>query len=251
MKEEKPLLYTVKFAIVAIVCAIIIFGLGATFTRYAQGQSGEDTAPTFNEESGVRFVIDAGHGGEDAGAIGSDGTLEKDLNLEIARLLKTIFELNGNQATLTRDRDTLLYDYYGDLKDYTGQKKVYDLKNRLKIAEEKENSIYVGIHMNKFAQEKYSGLQVYYSPNNPLSYDLASNIKTTVKDNLQPQNQRPIKRADSSIYILNGAQIPAVLIECGFLSNQGELELLKSRDYQQALALNLFASLVKYDFPDT
>lgn len=247
MKEEKPLLYALRFFLVGLVSAAFIFGFGYVFTRYTQGRDKAASLPVFDRESRVRFVIDAGHGGEDAGAVAPDGTLEKDLNLDIARALKVIFELNGNQVVLTREEDTLLYDRFGDLTDYTGQKKIYDLKNRLKIAEEKENSIYVGIHMNKFAQEKYRGLQVYYSSASNQSYQVAQSIQSTVKANLQPENERPLKRADSSIYILHRAKIPAVLIECGFLSNEGELELLKSQDYKSALALNLFAALVKYD----
>ncbi len=246
MKEERPVFYTVRFAVIALFCAVIIFALGIAFTGYLKERNSTTSLPVFNKSEKIRFVIDAGHGGEDAGAIASDGTLEKDLNLDIARLLKVALELNGNEVVLTRDSDTLLYDRYDDLEDYTGKKKIYDLKNRLKIAEEKENSIYVGVHMNKFVEPQYSGLQVYYSSGNDLSYAIANDVKNTVKANLQPQNNRQIKRADSSIYILNKAEIPAVLIECGFLSNERELELLKSEDYKKALAINLFASLVKY-----
>ncbi|MBE6674951.1 MAG: N-acetylmuramoyl-L-alanine amidase [Ruminococcaceae bacterium] len=246
MKEERPVFYTVRFVIIALTCAALIFALGIAFTGYVKERNSATPLPVFNKNEKIRFVIDAGHGGEDAGAIAADQTLEKDLNLEIARLLKVVLELNGNEAVLTRDSDTLLYDHYNDLEDYTGKKKVYDLKNRLKIAEEKENSIYVGIHMNKFVEPQYSGLQVYYSPKSDLSYTIANDIKNTVKANLQPQNNRQIKRADTSIYILSRAEIPAVLIECGFLSNERELELLKSEDYKRALAINLFASLVKY-----
>ena len=100
--------------------------------------------------------------------------------------------------------------------------------------------------MNKFPVSKYSGLQVYYSPNNDLSYDVATLVKSSVKKYLQPENKREVKRADGSIYILSHAEIPAVLIECGFLSNEAELENLKSQEYQRALALTLFSSLVGY-----
>ena len=246
MKKDKPIFYTIRFAVISFTSAVIIFVIGFVFTSYMKKANSSTSLPVFNENDKIRYVIDAGHGGEDAGAIADDGTLEKDLNLQIARLLRVVLELNGNEAILTRDTDTLLYDYYNDLKDYTGQKKVYDLKNRLKIAGEKENSIYVGIHMNKFSMSKYSGLQVYYSPNNDLSYDIANSVKSNVRKYLQPENKREIKRADSSIYILNHAEMPSVLIECGFLSNERELELLKSQDYQRSLAITLFSSIVGY-----
>lgn len=247
MKEKRPLLYTAKFALVILLTAATVFFLGYIFTTIFINRNSSTPLPVFSKTDKIRFVIDPGHGGEDAGAVASDGTLEKDLNLEISSLISSILELNGNEVVLTRDKDTLLYDKYGDLEDYTGKKKVYDLKNRLKIAEEKENSIYVGIHMNKFPDPQYSGLQVYYSPNTDASREIAMDIKETVFKNLQPENRRQIKRANSSIYILYNASIPSVLIECGFLSNDEELKLLTSEDYRRALAINLFSALIKYD----
>ena len=158
--KNKPLLYTFLFALFAILSCILVLLIGLYFGKYLKGLHEKSKAVSAISNT-VTYVIDAGHGGEDAGAIAYDGTLEKDLNLEIATLLCGLLELNGNNVKMTRDSDTLLYDYYNDLEDYTGQKKVYDLKNRLKIAEEYENSVYVGIHMNKFSVAKYKGLQVY------------------------------------------------------------------------------------------
>ena len=109
-------------------------------------------------------VIDPGHGGEDGGAVAADGTLEKTLNLEFSKTLYTTCKVLGIDAVMTRDTDTLLYDKYSDLEDYTGKKKVYDLRNRLRFTEELgDNAVFVGIHMNKFPEEKYCGTQIYYS----------------------------------------------------------------------------------------
>ncbi len=244
MKENKPIWYTFRFALLTMVSCILILLFGLFFGSYLKNKSEKSKAVSINANE-VVFVIDAGHGGEDAGAIADDGTLEKDLNLEIATLISGLLELNGNDVRMTRETDTLLYDYYDDLEDYTGQKKVYDLKNRLKIAEENENSIYVGIHMNKFSQAKYSGLQVYYSKNNDNSYDIASKLKSNTRLYLQKDNKREIKKADSSIYILNKIEVPAILIECGFLSNEIELNNLKDNDYRAKLALTIFSSLIE------
>lgn len=245
MKENKPILYAFKFAFLTMISCILILLLGLYFGSLLKSKSEKSKVVSSNDNE-IRFVIDAGHGGEDAGAIAYDGTLEKDLNLEIATLISGLLELNGNNVKMTREKDTLLYDYYGDLDDYTGQKKVYDLKNRLKIAEEYESSIYVGIHMNKFSQAKYSGLQVYYSKNNDCSIDIATKIKDNTKLYLQKDNKRAIKKADSSIYVLNKAEMPAILIECGFLSNESELANLKDSDYKAKLALTIFSSLVDF-----
>ncbi|MBO5356759.1 MAG: N-acetylmuramoyl-L-alanine amidase [Clostridia bacterium] len=243
MKENKPIWYTFKFALLTMVSCILILLFGLFFGIYLKNRSEKSKTVSLNTNE-VVFIIDAGHGGEDAGAIADDGTLEKDLNLEIASLISGLLELNGNDVKMTRETDTLLYDYYDDLEDYTGQKKVYDLKNRLKIAEEYESPIYVGIHMNKFSQAKYSGLQVYYSKNNDQSVDIATKIKDNTKLYLQKDNKRAIKKADSSIYILNKASMPAVLIECGFLSNENELNNLKNEDYRAKLALTIFSSII-------
>ncbi len=243
MKENKPIWYTFKFALLTMVSCILILLFGLFFGNYLKNRSEKSKTVSLNTNE-VVFIIDAGHGDEDAGAIADDGTLEKDLNLEIASLISGLLELNGNDVKMTRETDTLLYDYYDDLEDYTGQKKVYDLKNRLKIAEEYESPIYVGIHMNKFSQAKYSGLQVYYSKNNDQSVDIATKIKDNTKLYLQKDNKRAIKKADSSIYILNKASMPAVLIECGFLSNENELNNLKNEDYRAKLALTIFSSII-------
>lgn len=244
MKEKSPFISSLKFGVIFLIIAVIVVSFGFGFTSLLKSENSSTSLPVFDRTDNIRFVIDAGHGGEDAGAVASDGTLEKDLNLDVASTLCSLLELNGSEAILTRSDDKLLYDYYRDLEDYTGQKKVYDLKNRLKIAQERENSIYVGIHMNKFAEEKYSGLQVYYSKNTDLSYEIANEIRKCVHSYLQPQNNRQIKASNSSIYILHHAKIPAVLVECGFLSNQEELSLLKDDEYQKKLCASMFSALI-------
>lgn len=246
MKEERPLLFTIKLGLVLSIITVTVFVLSSAFSGYLEIRKSSTPLPVFDETKQVRFVIDPGHGGEDAGAVATDGTLEKDLNLQISSLLTTVLELNGCSVALTRDDDRLLYDHFGDLTDYTGQKKVYDLKNRLKIAEERENSIYVGIHMNKFPSEKYSGLQIYYSTQNDLSHALATDVRAAVVGALQPQNKRQTKPSLGSIYVLDNAKIPAILIECGFLSNGEELELLKNHEYQKKLCITLFSALIKH-----
>ena len=236
----KPFIYGLKFFACAILATCVMLNASHSFMRWSSDEPiAVSTAPT----SAV-IVIDAGHGGEDAGAVAQDGTLEKDLNLKIAKCLEALCEINGNTAIMTRDDDRLLYDRYGELDDYTGQKKIYDLKNRVRIANEQENPIFVSIHMNKFSSSKYSGTQIYYSPNDPSSEMLARALQNSTRTYLQPTNNRQIKRADSSIYVLNSLPCPAVLVECGFLSNEGELSLLKTERYQTSLALVIFSGIL-------
>ncbi len=188
-------------------------------------------------------VLDAGHGGEDGGAVSESGIAEKDVNLAIAMQLKALLEANGIRVVMTRETDVLLYDRN---VDYRGRKKALDLAARRRIGEETENSIFVSIHLNAYPQSQYRGLQVWYSPNNERSRVLAESIQTTVQNTLQPENDRRIKQATSSIYLLHHLTTPAVLVECGFLSNPEEAELLASEEYQHQLALTLFAAILNY-----
>lgn len=193
--------------------------------------------------SGYTVVIDAGHGGEDGGAVGADGTYEKDINLKIAFLLRDMLESNGIKTVMTRETDILLYDRTVNFK---GRKKVLDLAARLKIGKETENSIFVSIHMNAFPQTQYSGLQVWYSKNDERSADIAELIQKNVAESLQPDNTRKTKAASSNIFLLDRAEYPAVLIECGFLSNTSECALLNTEEYRQKLAFTIFMSLSEF-----
>ena len=189
------------------------------------------------------IVIDAGHGGEDGGASGADGTTEKELNLLLADSVAEILSTAGYEVRMTRTDDRLLYDLYGELSDYTGHKKTYDLRNRLRFAQEANAGLLVSIHMNKFPDARYSGLQVYYSAAHPLSRTAASAVQSYARRYLQPQNTREIKRATSSIYLLHRSEAPAIMIECGFLSNDEELRKLKTEEYRRQLALTIACAI--------
>lgn len=202
-----------------------------------------DWPPKHSTEQLPVVIIDAGHGGEDSGALGSGGVYEKDLNLAIATELEQMLHAAGVRTRLTRDTDILLYDRSSD---YLGHKKQQDMAARLAIAQEYEDAIFISIHMNHFSQSKYRGLQVYYSPNSPLSEQLASNIQSAVAANLQPDNRRKIKRSESGIYLLERIAHPCVLIECGFLSNPEECALLATQEYRSRLCMTLCASVLSY-----
>ena len=192
--------------------------------------------------SKITIILDAGHGGEDGGCQGN-GLSEKNLNLDITLKIASLLREQGVKVVLTRDTDVLLYDVNSD---YQGKKKAQDVRNRLKIAQIQENPVLVSIHMNYFAQTQYSGLQVWYSKNDARSRILANLIQTNNKNILQPSNKRSIKEANSSIFLLNNATFPAVLIECGFLSNIDEARALGDSEYRQKLANVIFNSIMTY-----
>ena len=191
------------------------------------------------------LVIDPGHGGEDGGAAVGE-TLEKDLNLAVSEKVCDLCTIFGYPVQMTRTEDVLLYDYYHDLDDYKGKQKTYDLKNRLRITEESGAAVLLSIHMNLFPQSRYRGLQVYYSPNAESSKSLANRIQLSARQRLDPENTREIKAATNAIYLLKRAEIPAVLVECGFLSNPDERELLQTPDYQLRLAASLFVPSAEF-----
>lgn len=188
-------------------------------------------------------IIDAGHGGEDGGTQSNDGMLEKDINLDIALRLKELLESKGINVILTRDTDTLLYDRN---TNYMGRKKLLDAQARLKIAEDNPNAIFISIHQNAYSDPQYSGLQVWYSGNNKNSLNLAQIVQDNVKAKLQPENNRQIKLSGSNIYLMEHIKNPAILIECGFLSNPAEAKKLSDNTYRQNLCQVIFDAAIEY-----
>ena len=223
---------------VAVFCLFLFGGLLSTsFT--------EDTAIQANVQAQPKektIVIDAGHGGEDSGAV-ANGLLEKDINLSISLKLRDMLEAAGYKVVMTRDTDKSIYDSSAQT---TREKKVSDLKNRTDIINGSEDNILISIHQNKFEQSQYYGTQMFYSVNSPESEQLAEELRRSVTSMLQPDNKRELKPSTDSIYILKQAEIPAVIVECGFLSNPQEAEKLSSQEYQQQMAFAIFCGIIGY-----
>lgn len=188
------------------------------------------------------FVIDAGHGGEDPGAVGVNGAYEKDLNLVIANEIGGLLTERGYAVIYTRTEDKLLYSEEENIK---GFRKLYDLKNRLKIANEAEGAIFISIHMNSYGEEKYSGLQAYYAPSSEESRALATSIQSAVRSELQTDNTRAVKKGNG-IYLLENYGGVGVLVECGFLTNRAECEKLCEKEYQKQLSFSIVCGIIDY-----
>lgn len=183
----------------------------------------------------INIVIDAGHGGFDGGAVASDKTAEKDINLEISLRLRDIFLDNGFNVIMTREIDESTDD-----SNNVKKSKKRDMYKRLEILNENTNNIFISIHQNKFSDEKCSGTQVFFGGKNENSELLAKSIKNSIKENLQPNNKRQEVKAKKDLFLLYKAEVPAVLIECGFISNKEELQKLKNTDYQIELSKSIF-----------
>ncbi len=191
----------------------------------------------------MTVILDAGHGGEDGGTSSAEGLVEKDVNLKLALLLRDLLEANGIKVVMSREEDKLLYDR---TVNYQGRKKKLDFAARLKLIEETPNALLVSIHMNAFSDPRYSGLQVWYSQNNSRSVLLADLIQSQNKAMLQPENNRKTKGAGSTIYLLDKAKCPAVLVECGFLSNPAEAARFETAEYRQKVAFMLFCAVTEF-----
>ena len=183
-------------------------------------------------QSGCTVVIDAGHGGRDAGTIGFDGTNEKDINLEIALALYDFLNVCGIRSVLIRNGD---YEFYMEGEERNRS----DLYNRLDFVNSIENSALISIHQNHFEDESEWGAQIWYSANTPESKQLAEGIINNIKEFLQPDNKRENMESDSSYYILYKAKVPSIMVECGFMSNEKENALLKQSEYQRDMAFSI------------
>ena len=183
-------------------------------------------------------IIDAGHGGEDGGAVASDGTVEKDINLKIALQTAKLLKLYGFEVIMTRESDVSTSNGESFIKRE-------DLENRLNLMKQNPESIFVSIHLNKFTTSAAKGSQVFYSKgdNSKMLGDL---IQKSIIKNLQKENKRVNKQANSSTYLLYNATVPAVLVECGFLSNEAELSRLRDNNYQRRLAFCITDGILKY-----
>jgi N-acetylmuramoyl-L-alanine amidase len=184
--------------------------------------------------------IDAGHGGRDNGAIGFSGKEEDNINLKIGLKLRRLIEQAGGVALMIREDDIGLYDE----TKRTGRK-LEDLKNRQKLFSESEADIILSIHLNSFPQNQYYGAQTFYKEGDAKSRKLAEYIQEELISVMDRGNNRKIK-PKSDIYIFKGNNITGALVECGFLSNPEEEQLLTQDHYQERLAWSIFSGIVKY-----
>lgn len=194
----------------------------------------------FSAENSPEFIIDAGHGGADGGAVGIDGTNEKDLNLDVALKLSDLFYLAGVGHIMTRTSDC---DTDGDPSSF---RKRDDILTRASLAAEFPSAVFVMIHMNSSTGANDKGFQVFYGHKSPESENVAKKIYSAVSGSELSNRMREVKKAPSSVYLTETVENPAVLVECGFISNTEDAALLTDECYRQKLALVLLSALVGY-----
>ena len=191
--------------------------------------------PVFSQQRETRVLIDPGHGGIDGGAIGVTGVVEKEINLEISKKLADLFAFCGVSTCMTRTEDQM----------QAGGKKG-DTKARVALADDLVDGTLISVHLNFYPQESCHGAQVFYSRQNQASEPLAKTIQTSLVTGLDPKNHRVAKQAGREIYLLQHVHCPAVLVECGFLSNYEEERKLTQAAYQTQIALCVAAGYLTF-----
>ncbi|MFA5561103.1 MAG: N-acetylmuramoyl-L-alanine amidase [Eubacteriales bacterium] len=239
MSAVRAFLYGVRTMLLAVLTVCVSLSLSTPFEAWMQDEpsvkASADTLPV--------IILDAGHGGEDSGAVGVGGVLEKELNLKIALMLSDMLRAAGYRVILTRTEDKLLYTEAQNIK---GQRKIYDLKNRLLVSEQQPEAIFISIHMNTFPEASCKGLQVWYSPRHDHARQLAEAVQGSVSRHLQKDNTRKVKKAGSHLYLLYHNPHPALLIECGFLSNAADSANLSEESYQKELSFVIFYAMMEW-----
>ena len=230
-----------KKSIIAIITAfLIILSAMLYLTFMANSSAAEASSMPITQKT---VIVDAGHGGDDGGAIGIDGTVEKDINLDIALKLEKILKFYGFNVIMTRTQDVMTCD---DGLDSLRKRKISDIHNRFELMRKNPDAIFISVHQNKFEDSSQHGTQFFYSGNDERSKELAEAIQTSVTLTLQRKNDRVVKKSGSGIYLLYHAKIPAVLVECGFISNSDEVKKLKDESYRMKLAILIADGLLKY-----
>lgn len=222
----------------SVLLSLFIFVLTSNKNEELEGYIDTVSLPV----SGKTVVVDAGHGIPDEGAESSNGTTEAETNLKIALKLQNLLEQSGCTVILTRSDENAIYDI--DSKTLK-QKKISDIRNRVKIGNESSADIFVSIHLNKIPQQQYDGWQTFYKQGSEEGEKLAKSIQTNLNESIQKENNRVAKTIDN-VYIIKHVEIPTSIVECGFLSNPEEEKLLLEDEYQNKLSWGIYNGIIDY-----
>ena len=212
--------------------AVLWHGSAAYTAAFAASALGDD-APT--------VVVDAGHGGEDGGAVAADGTAEAGLNLAIALRVRDLLSFAGVRTVLTRTGDAAIYD---EGAATLREKKVSDLKNRATLVNDTPNAVLLSIHQNSLPSSPAThGAQVFFNGAEG-AVPLASGVQEALNRAVNTEKAKSPAAIGSSVYLMQNITAPGVLVECGFLTNEAEAVKLKTESYQLRLAAAVTAGLL-------
>jgi len=213
-----------------------------TFASVKSNSEKEIEVFSADAEPSYTIVVDAGHGEPDGGAVSRNGIAESGLNLEIALKLERELDALGYQVILTRSTEMNIAD--NDKQTPIRAMKVSDINNRIKIVNESEADMLISIHMNNFENSKYYGWQTFYKKNSEVSQKIAENIQTGISNQIERENER-VALPINNIKLIDQSKIPAIIVECGFLSNEEDLRLLLTEEYQMQLVNGIVEGIEK------
>lgn len=217
------------------ICVVLLLFLLCFHYAY-QGRK----AVTIQTEVQSGILLDAGHGGEDGGAVSASGVKESEINLSIVLRMEQLMAFMGESPSLLRREDRSLHEPHAVT---LREKKVSDLKSRVAMANAVPDAVLISIHQNSYPEPKYKGTQVFFAPT-PGSEQLAQRVQQSVLQELQPYNKRAEKQIPKEVYLMNHINNRAILIECGFLTNPEEEQLLRTLEYQKKMALAISCSIL-------
>ncbi len=255
MTEKKTRAQKIVMAVILIVAFILLAKILADWTieqreqkrvesmREDAGKPAEEAdgseASDVKEFKGMKVVIDPGHGGDDPGKVGVNGQKEKDINLQIAGILRTLLENEGVEVIMTRTEDC------GLSAGNAGNNKVEDLKKRLAILEDTKPILAVSIHQNSYRDPAVYGPQVFFYTTSVTGEKIATILQNSLNTYLDVKRPR-VQKGNSTYYILKKTTVPTVIAECGFLSNPEEAAKLANEEYQNLVAQALFDGIADY-----
>lgn len=220
-----------KVLLFGLLCSVMISNTALVWCKTSPKT--ENIATFQIQRSQYQLILDAGHGGEDGGAVSPSGTVESTINLAIVLRLDQLLGLYGIAPILIRNSDISVYDPGCET---LRQKKVSDLHNRVSLIESTAHAAVISIHQNIFSNTAYHGTQVFFR-DDPKSKELAALTQQSLKDGIDPKNNRTSSKIADTVYLMNQINCPAILIECGFLSNPAEEKKLQDNGYQTQIAL--------------
>lgn len=229
-------LKTVKRVMLSL-CLLAMFVAVASYEMPSTKTSGYWSLPL----AGKVIAIDAGHGGPDGGAVSRQGVIEKDINLSIALYVRDYLQQAGALVVMTREIDKDLAEE--GTRGYS-KRKTEDLKQRVRQIESKQADLFISIHMNSVPSNRWSGAQVFYTPNHPDNEGLANLLQAEMIRNLE--NTDRIAKTVSTVYLPQALKIPSALVEVGFLSHPEEARLLADEAYQRKVVASIYNGILRY-----
>ncbi len=199
-------------------------------------------AGSYFDDRPLTVIVDAGHGLPDGGAVGTLGTIEQEINLSIAKKLEEVLTAKGVNVVMTRRDQSGLWT---EKSTTIREKKVEDMRTRLKIMKKTDAEFFITIHLNSHPNPSASGLRIFYAPDYPDIKPLAEHIQSRMSD-ITGARMSVVKTANTGLYLLKNPPLPAILVECGFLSNTAEEQKLVDEDYQARLAWAIADAVEKY-----